>query len=783
MHTFRAFLRAGLFAAVALLLWQSGAVAAPRYRDLKVYSISTAERSGAITAQTTFRNEGEEPLALKARLNPCKAIGFAGGEFAAAVAPGQSAVWVWQFTAPAGVKREILTGSISVNGAVERDLFVSVQGRDPADFNDKGAEKITEAARVVATYAPRAQASIQAEVRSQQAKRQPIAVMLAAAGKTDYSICVEILPAPPEGQEALAFWKALPNLTAQHQELLEAVAELQRCLKLQSGAELPCCAKTDGPAIRLRWVAMGRSAYGLQDAYYLKTQGKDVIIEAATMDGLRNGVYGLLTDHLDCHWFQPRGLGEEIVIPADRTVRLPAIDECKGSRWFSANGATWGYDGLWDRRNRAVVNRARMNFGHAWEGYVNKNEYPYDKFPEYYAKDRDGKIRLFDNDWSQTNFCTTNPDVLDIVAKKVNAYFAANPDAVVKSLDPNDYAPLCLCDRCLALDRQYGQEKEDGTDVADRLLHFSKEIYDRLDPKYQDKYLGILIYGYQMELPKGAKAHPHHAGLICNFPPRYDHSRPWNDPTSEKNRDFMRLVSGWGGRLKQLGYYDYYGHYYYFGPFAVIHKMREDLPAFRELGGTFLVLETQPNFGMQGLNNYIAARLEWDVDADVDLLLEEFFTKYYGPAAGPMRNFWLAAERYYALERPGTMTETRVAARPEFWTELEGHLAQAQQAIANLPAEQKRFADRVQLNRDAFDYARLMTRTYDYTRRQERLGVKTDHAADITFLQEQAPRIEALQQKYLSTDPYWPVMVREYFFINVQDDIKAHQEAMKPKAN
>lgn len=37
------------------------------------------------------------------------------------------------------------------------------------------------------------------------------------------------------------------------------------------------------------------------------------MIEASHVDGVRNGIYGLLTDHLDCHWFMPFVLGEAIV--------------------------------------------------------------------------------------------------------------------------------------------------------------------------------------------------------------------------------------------------------------------------------------------------------------------------------------------------------------------------------------------------------------------------------------------------------------------------------------
>ncbi|MHB0936789.1 MAG: DUF4838 domain-containing protein [Armatimonadota bacterium] len=765
----------GLLACLGLFI---PAGAAPRYRDLAVYTTS-APAAETIVAKTQFVNRGRTPLKLAATLQPSPWIGFPGAQFTATVAPGKTAEWTWSFTPQKTLTRQILFGDIRINGKVERDLFISVQGPDPAvevkpgpvttatdhavpifgpdttAFQDRPEDRITEAARVTATYAPRTPASIQAEL---QARKAPKPVLtLAAQGKTEYAIVLESLP------------------DAAQTELADAVKDLQRCVKLQSGAELPLAATPAGPAIRLRLVKM--QARRLHDAYHLFTKGKDVIIEAGNAAGLRNGIYGLLADHLDCRWFQPRGLGEEITIPKDKTVRLPALDETRGSTWFSTSGASWGAERLWDRRNRAFIGGGRMNFGHSWHSLINKAEFPYEKFPDYYARDREGKIRLNDMGWTWTNLCSTNPDVIDIVAKKTNDYFAKHPDAIVAAIDPNDYGLMCLCDRCLALDKHYGQTKEDGTEVADRLLHFSKEVYNRLDPKYKDRFLGILVYANQREVPVSAKPHDHHAGIICDFPLHYDHSRPWNDPTSPRNAEFFRQVKGWGKLLKQYGYYDYYGHWQFFGPWAMTHKMREDLPAFHELGGTFLVLENQPNFAIQGLNHYISARLIWDVDADVDLLLEEYFQRYYGPAAGPMRKFWLTAERYYALERPGIMTNALVAQRPEFWIELEGCLAEAEGIIAKLPAGQKRYIDRVRQVHDAFQFAYILHQ-YDsrFGELARRNGVAIDHKRAVQFLQRNRKPLEEIQARYPVDDPYWPLLVASYFRVNVDAMLKEHQK-------
>jgi len=757
----------------ALLLGLTAlALAAPfhAYRDLAVYTTSAPDPAHAerIVARTQFVNRGTQAVRLAARIWPAKTLGFKGMKYTSLVKAGETAVWTWSFSVPAGFAKEVLAGDITLDGRPERDLHLSVVGADPPDFNNKYIDKITDRASVAATFAPRKLQSVQAQLAAMKAASPQPALTLAAAGKTDYAVLCDALPAPPEGKDALEFWRAQSTLTVAQRDLVAALDDLRRAVRVKTGAELPIRAKAGGPAIILRTADLGEAAKGLQDAYRLRTDGKNVIIEANTPDGLRNGVYGLLTDHLDCHWFMPGQLGEEIGVTKDRAARLPALNEVRGSKWFAGSGS---------ERNRALINRGKLSFGHAWYSYIKAEEYPYDKFPQYYARDRQGKLRIRDTGATFTNFCSTNPEVLDIVAKKVNAFFAANPDAIIASLDPNDYAPMCLCDNCLALDKQYGQTREDGTEVSDRLLHFSQEIYNRLEPRFKDRFLGILIYGYQMKPPISAKAHPHHVGLICDMFWTYDHSRPWDDPTSARNQTFLKELKAWGSQLSQFGYYEYIGNAEFFGPWGLVYKIREDLPAFHELGGTYLQPEGQAFFATQGLTFYINERLTWDVDADVDLLMEEYFTRFYGPAAKPMRDYWMAIERLYALERPGTRLERRVLPRPEDWAALDNYLQQAQRITSKLPAAEKRFADRVQFARDGLEYGRL---TASYQREFEHK--RADHAAAIAFLQQYGPRITELTKKYPSGDAYWPPLAPGWAFgeYNVDGLLKMHQqEALK----
>ncbi|HVF09882.1 MAG TPA: DUF4838 domain-containing protein, partial [Abditibacteriaceae bacterium] len=652
-----------------------------RYRDFKVYTTSTPDPKDAshIIMTLQFHNEGSRALKMRVRLNANEKAGFKGGETSQLLNPKSEAKWTLDLRPADGLRYEVITGDITFGATRERELYIAVQGPDPAGFKEKKIEPITAQAEVVGTYAPRVQINwwrSDPSASLQPGRRVKPLLTLAAAGQTKYRIVMDSMPRAEDGS-ILEFqdWSKIKAPRPGEIEFIAAVKDLQRCIQIMSGAVLPVEAghpKSPAPMIRLS--LNDKVKWPHPDAYSIKTFRNDMVyIESGHLDGLRQGIYRLLTHHLDCHWFMPGQLGEEIPRPADRTVVIGQINETSQPTFFSVSGMSWGAHRDWDLRNQSFINRGRMTFGHAFYGLLTPSEESFKEHPDWWARDREGKIRKFERGWSQTNFCTTSPEVIEIVAKKINTQLS-NPDALVASLDPNDYGPMCLCDRCLKLDAKYGVTNQDGTYVTDRLLHFSKEIYDRLEPQNKNKYLGILVYAYQMELPKSAVPHAHHTGMVCNMDWEYDHTRPFTDPTSPTNRDFLRLLKGWGKILPQFGFYDYYGQFRMFGPWGIVHKIREDLPAFRDLGGTYLMIEAQPNFAINGLNLYIAARLAWDVDADVDVLMEEYFTKFYGPAAAPMREYWLAMERHYALTRSGPLAIERVSARPEMWQELERHL-------------------------------------------------------------------------------------------------------------
>ena len=788
---------------------QASPVAFPaNYRQFKVYAESTADetQAGLIHLAVQFVNQSTDVVSISVDFPQDDVVVMADRQWAGDIKPGETAVWQVDCKVSPNLGRHVLRGAITSGDDHVRDLYLAFRGADAPGHESKDYDTMTRPG-VVAAWAPIP--SWDAALQRLAATKKPVAntphVTVADKGRTTYVIDITgALPgkfaspdeaaadpdAASRNEALLAAWRASPEPRREESQLVNAVDDLARVLgastaadfRLVTTSELAAGAATIQLVIDPAAVTDPNAGAGLMS---YDVQPQRITLRGDTPEALRHVIYTFLQDELGARWYQPRKLGEELPdyskvawsIPAGRT-------DVAGSSFFSVGGMSWGAGAKWDNRNRSRVNGGRMNFGHSWNSYINKSWYPYEKFTKYYAQNREGEIRMFDHGWSHSNFCTTNPEVIEIVAGKVEERLS-NPDVLVASLDPNDYAPFCLCDNCIAIDKMYGVETGEGEFATDRLLHFSREIHRRLSPEAQKKFLGILIYAYQMEFPNAAKPHDHHIGLICNMPWEYDHSRPFNDPTSPRNRDFSRLVKQWGGAITQMGYYDYYGHWSFWGPWGLLHKIREDMPAFHEAGGTFLMIEAQPNFAINGVNLWIASQLSWNINADVDALLAEFCQGYYGPAAEPMWHYWMTAEKQQNLTRSRSNVQIAVANRPEMWVEMDAWLQQAEAAVKH--ADQ-RYIDRITYTRAGLEWGkRRAALEVNYKIRLHRpdtvnrIPEDMDMATLLAGIQAERTWIDATYDKYKGDD-YWPPITPAYFKPNMAGFADAIEKAMAEKA-
>src|SRR5262249_16217707 len=94
---------------------------------------------------------------------------------------------------------------------------------------------------------------------------------------------------------------------------------------------------------------------------------------------------------------------------------------------------------------------------------------------------------------------------------------------------------------------------------------------------------------------------------------------------------------------------------------------------------------------------YFQARAMWHADADRETLAREFFANWYGPAAGPARDFWEALE--------ATLESTRMIGHedrclpyvytPDLLAQLEKHVTAAEALATDAWSKPRVHADRL----------------------------------------------------------------------------------------
>jgi hypothetical protein len=419
--------------------------------------------------------------------------------------------------------------------------------------------------------------------------------------------------------------------------------DLQLYLSKMSGAKVPI---TSDASVKGNRILLG--VYGKQpvqewlgdrpsyDAFAIETRprsggGTDLLLVGGDPRGAEYAVYELLERSLGVRWYCPGEIGEEV--PAHKTVELGDIKWSNKADFEAITGFAWhGSPGAyeWVRHNKAEVGSPTYFFGHAWASYINPTEENRKAHPEWFALQPDGS--------RGEQLCTTNPEVLKLFINAVMDNFDHNPDAMLASIGPNDGDQFCTCDKCRAVDAQYGVT--DGSHT-DRLVDFANKILKETKKKHPDKLVGILAYVSYTRPPVSAVPDPNYVTMICHTPWEFCNVHPIGDPNCVPNTKFRENIEGWAKVCKHVSMYEYYGSFYGFTPFPILHTIGVDMPYMRRIGvsGGFMD-ETDQNWANQGIGFFLAAKLAWDADRKPKEILDDFYRGFYGPAEKPMRKYW-----------------------------------------------------------------------------------------------------------------------------------------------
>ena len=431
-----------------------------------------------------------------------------------------------------------------------------------------------------------------------------------------------------------------------------ACSELQKYILKATGTVIPYysdrCPQR-GPEIRVGANVRGETGWETdlkEDGFRIRAMGDHITITGSNSRGVLYGVYRFLEIYLGFRCFS---MDAEVIEKKDiLDVELGEIAEEPDFLYREAYFRR-AFDGGFCSKNRLNSNMGdiskaqggRMkwyNFHHSFMDLVPEKVY-FEEHPEYFSE-IDGERQR------NSQLCLTNPEVVEIARAKLHEWIRDNPECRVFSIGQNDNRRRCTCPACMAV------EQEEGS-PAGPMIRFVNQLADSIKDEYPDILLHTFAYQYTLPAPKKAVARDNVIVRLCSIACRYD--RPFEELAAENpdgyEAEFVNALRDWASHARELYVWDYAVNFHnYLQPMFHFHVLAENIRYFLRTGVTG-VLE-QGNFAYGGgasgddLKSYLIARLLWNAESDVDLLIHEFCMGVFGEKAGAhMEEYYRCMEK------------------------------------------------------------------------------------------------------------------------------------------
>jgi hypothetical protein len=484
-----------------------------------------------------------------------------------------------------------------------------------------------------------------------------------------------------------------------------AVRDLQKYLAQATGAKLavvnaPTPAMIsigDTPAARQAGIVAAELPW---EGYRIATRGKVLFVVGrdtgkderapggGVSNGTRNGVSTFLEDYVGVRWLMPGENGD--YVPKQATLSIPEVDTTAApffrNRRLPYTQERKAVVKTWWARQKLGVELA-LSHGHNWRRSIPPEHF--DAHPDWFAEA--GGKRMTPS--GRYKLCLTNEGMIDEFARVAGAWFDTHP-AGTFSLSPSDSAGWCTCKRCEAM---YEDDPHGKLSVTPAVIHFYNEVAKRTAAFHPKRILAGYVYAQYVYPPK--KPIPLHANVFLVWAPSFDYGFTLFRPELQKQWD--ALAPQWTAVTENIAYYDlpncvHNGAGAPNPPGAKILKFLYPRLKQHRMKGVYVYGTSA--WGHAALMNYLLAKLDWDPDADVDAVFDEFCEKAYGKGGEEMKRFYrlldAETERYFIAHEEETYNLSSGRTKDVYaanFPELE-RLYQAANAKITDPAAKARLA-------------------------------------------------------------------------------------------
>jgi hypothetical protein len=441
-----------------------------------------------------------------------------------------------------------------------------------------------------------------------------------------------------------------------------AAEDLREHVEAISGAKMSIVGddqRVEGPLILVGTSALvdamglkipeGLTPRRAEEGYVIICKGDRLVLagnDRGPYHGTEYAVYRLL-ERLGARWFMPGEFGR--YVPAQKTIDIAEM-EVRGKPDFIMRG-WWSHmkeslrndERRWKIRNGMTPDNMFDAPGDSsLRGFVADKELAKTR-PELFAKSSDGTVNIFMPNLS-------NPEAVKIAADKMKEHFRKRPETDSIGIAPDDGLPRDFNKETVERNQGFydvgGREGVPGeASITEEWIAFVNAVTREVNKEFPHKIVTTNGYANRNTPPAG-EAPDKNVGIMfaaiwCDTLHAYD------DPKSYLMRRQGEMLREWCRQSPRVWLYNYEETMLVTAltPVPLTRKLARDFPLLKEWGCIGFADEARNQWADCGIQTkYIRSRLMWDAKADVKRLLDEYFSLWYGAAAGPGRAFWDAIE-------------------------------------------------------------------------------------------------------------------------------------------
>ena len=404
------------------------------------------------------------------------------------------------------------------------------------------------------------------------------------------------------------------------------------------------------------------------DSLILDVTPEKIVIAGLSQQGTLFAAYELL-EQLGCRWFIPGDIGvvvpekKTVILKTGKTIQVPSFT----GRHLQAAG-----DKLWKRRNR------QGGFNAGGHGMHFKPDPK--KHPEYYCTENGKTTHMLK---------VSHPEVMKNIIAWAKGYMKKRPNTKYLTMGPPDGAG-------------FGSSPWDAGDfdpfhgkisVTDRYIKCFNLVLEEVQKEYPE--VGIAFYSYSQYTRPPVREKPNPKILPVFAPIDVCRFHSIDNPICPERDYIKKLVEGWEALgVKQV----YRGYFFNLAdqglPFTMFTQVEREIPYYHKKGFLACRVECMPMWAHHGPSLYLASKLFWNVNGDSKKILDDFFSKFYGPTAKPVNAYFNLLEKsYYNADfHTGNIYDIQNILTPPVMKKLGAFIEQAKKATGKNDVYAKRVA-------------------------------------------------------------------------------------------